>query len=43
MVVVLNLNILRVRVSKAKGMRSVLESGVSFFDELRAKEERARE
>ena len=33
---------LRIRVSKAKGMRSVWEGGVSFFEELRAKEERAR-
>ena len=37
------LEFLRIRVSKAKGMRSVLEVGVSFFDELRAREERKRE
>ena len=33
---------LRIRVSKAKGMRSVWEGGVSFFEELCTWEERAR-
>ena len=42
-VVVPNKNILRVRVSKAKGMKSVWEGGVSFFEELCARDERARE
>ena len=33
---------LRIRVLKAKGMRSVWEGGVSFFEELHAREKRAR-
>ena len=33
---------LRIKLSKAKGMRSVWEGGVSFFEELRAREERER-
>ena len=33
---------LRIRVSKAKKMRIVWEGRVSFFEELRVREERAR-